>query len=116
MPINKVVYGADTLIDLTDSTLSEASELKTGVTAYDRTGTLITGTYSGSEWTSGIYMDEDGYIHVSPDAGAGGVYFQDGYLYFGSEAAYAIPDGDNLRYGLSDEPWVGAAVVGTAKI
>lgn len=86
MPINKVVYGANTLIDLTDSTLSEASELKTGVTAYDRTGTLITGTYSGSEWTSGIYMDEDGYIHVSPDAGAGGVTLENGYLVFSPNA------------------------------
>lgn len=89
MPINKVVYGNTTVIDLTDSTLSEASELKTGVTAYDRTGTLITGTYSGSEWTSGIYMDEDGYIHVSPDAGAGGVIFEDGYLIFSPNAGDA---------------------------
>lgn len=45
--INKVVYGNTTLIDLTDSTLSSASQLESGVTAYDRSGTKITGTASG---------------------------------------------------------------------
>lgn len=47
MAINKVVYGSTTLIDLTDSTLSDPSDLMMGVTAYDRTGTLLTGTGSG---------------------------------------------------------------------
>lgn len=42
--INKVVYGNQTLIDLTDSTLSSASSLASGVTAYDRSGTKLTGT------------------------------------------------------------------------
>lgn len=47
MAINKVVYGNTTLIDLTDSTLSDPSDLKSGVTAYDRSGVLLTGTGSG---------------------------------------------------------------------
>lgn len=47
MAINKVVYGSTTLIDLTDSTLSDPSDLMMGVTAYDRTGTLLTGTGTG---------------------------------------------------------------------
>lgn len=47
MAINKVVYGSTTLIDLTDSTLSDPSDLKSGVTAYDRSGVLLTGTGSG---------------------------------------------------------------------
>lgn len=47
MAINKVVYGSTTLIDLTDSTLSDPSDLMSGVTAYDRTGTLLTGTGTG---------------------------------------------------------------------
>lgn len=89
MPVNKVNYGNQTIIDLTDSTLSDASQLVSGITAYDRSGTKITGTYEGSEWTSGIYMDEDGYIHVSPLAGAGGVVFEDGYLVFSPNAGDA---------------------------
>ena len=47
MAINKVVYGSTTLIDLTDSTLSDPSDLRSGVTAYDRSGVLLTGTGSG---------------------------------------------------------------------
>ena len=47
MGINKVVYGNTTLIDLTDSTLASAGQLSQGITAYDRTGTKITGTASG---------------------------------------------------------------------
>ena len=45
--INKVVYGNTTIIDLTDSTLSSADQLMQGVTAYDRSGTLLTGTATG---------------------------------------------------------------------
>lgn len=86
MPVNKVNYGNQTIIDLTDSTLSDANQLVSGITAYDRSGTKITGTYEGSEWTSGIYMDDDGYIRVSPLAGAGGVIFEDGYLIFSPNA------------------------------
>lgn len=91
MPINKVVFGNTTVIDLTDSTLAQANQLVNGVTAYDRSGTKITGTYEGSEWTSGIYMDEEGYIHVSPEAGAGGVIFEDGYLIFSPNAGDGTP-------------------------
>lgn len=45
--INKVIFGNRTLIDLTDSTLNDPSQLANGVTAYDQTGTKITGTASG---------------------------------------------------------------------
>ena len=44
MPINKVQYGNITLIDLSDSTLQSSDELVSGVTAYDRSGTKLTGT------------------------------------------------------------------------
>lgn len=66
--INKVVFGTTTLIDLTDSTLSGPSQLASGVTAYDRTGTKITGTGGGgggSDPTSiqvYIEQDQDGYL------------------------------------------------------
>lgn len=45
--INKVVFGNQTLIDLSTTTLSQASQLANGVTAYDRAGNVITGTASG---------------------------------------------------------------------
>ena len=45
--VNKVVFGNQTLIDLTNSTLSSADQLAQGVTAYDRGGNLLTGTASG---------------------------------------------------------------------
>ena len=57
--INKVVYGNTTLIDLTDSTLSDASQLASGVTAYDRSGTKITGTASGGGDTLVVTLSWD---------------------------------------------------------
>lgn len=44
MPINKVVFGNTTLIDLTQSTLDSAGKLLSGITAYDKAGNLLTGT------------------------------------------------------------------------
>ena len=52
MPTNKVVYGDRTIIDLTDSTLESADQLVEGVTAYDRSGTLRTGTASYMNFVS----------------------------------------------------------------
>ena len=43
MAINKVIYGGNTLIDLTGDTVT-ASDLAYGVTAHDNSGTQITGT------------------------------------------------------------------------
>lgn len=42
--INKVVFGNQTLIDLTSDTLSSTSQLAYGVTAHDRAGATITGS------------------------------------------------------------------------
>lgn len=41
--VNKVVYGGETLIDLTADTIT-ASDLASGVTAHDKSGAPITGT------------------------------------------------------------------------
>lgn len=43
MAINKVIYGGTTLIDLTSDTVS-AANLAYGITAHDKSGTVITGT------------------------------------------------------------------------
>ena len=84
--INKVVYGTTTLIDLTTSTLNDSAQLLSGVTAYDRSGNLLTGTATttGSEWTSGIYKDSSNYIKISPNPGAGGVTQASGYIVLAS--------------------------------
>lgn len=50
--INKVVFGNQTLIDLTGDTLANASQLLSGVTAHDRTGAVITGSCSYDADTS----------------------------------------------------------------
>lgn len=43
MAINKIIYGGETLIDLTSDTV-DVSHLLSGIKAHDRTGTQITGT------------------------------------------------------------------------
>lgn len=47
MGVNKVTYGGNTLIDLTADTVT-ASKLLAGITAHDKAGNPITGTYSPS--------------------------------------------------------------------
>lgn len=44
--VNKVIYGGNTLIDLTTDTV-DASHLAQGYTAHDKSGATITGTMSG---------------------------------------------------------------------
>ena len=43
MAINKVIYGGNILLDLTGDTVT-ADQLKSGVTAHDKSGEVITGT------------------------------------------------------------------------
>lgn len=71
MAVNKVVYGANTLIDLSTDTLSASSQIANGVTAHDRTGTRITGSlvfvtyYTGSsDPSSSLGSDGDIYLKV----------------------------------------------------
>lgn len=71
MAVNKVVYGSDTLIDLTSDTIT-ADKLVKGYTSHDMSGASITGTlsvvnyYSGSdEPTSSVGSDGDIYFKVS---------------------------------------------------
>lgn len=57
MPVNKVVFGGQTLIDLTSDTVS-ADKLAKGVTAHDKTGVQITGTMeSGGSEKYGATVD-----------------------------------------------------------
>lgn len=70
MAISKVIYGANTLIDLTSDTVT-TDKLMKGYTAHDMSGASITGTlttvnyYSGSdEPKSSIGSDGDIYFKV----------------------------------------------------
>lgn len=51
MAINKVIYGGNTLIDLTGDTVT-ADKLASGVTAHDKSGASITGTCTYDSDTS----------------------------------------------------------------
>lgn len=44
MEKNKIIYGGKVLIDLTGDTVT-ASDLKVGVTAHDKSGAVITGSF-----------------------------------------------------------------------
>lgn len=43
MAVNKVIYGSETLLDLTQDTVT-ANDMISGVTAHSKTGSQITGT------------------------------------------------------------------------
>lgn len=51
MAINKVIYGSQTLIDLTADTIT-AADLASGKTAHDKSGAIITGTNTKDADTS----------------------------------------------------------------
>lgn len=44
MENNKIIYGGKVLLDLTGDTIT-ASDLKAGVTAHDKSGAVITGSF-----------------------------------------------------------------------
>lgn len=50
MAINKVVYGTETLVDLTDANVT-AESLPRGITAYGKEGELLTGTEDFVKWS-----------------------------------------------------------------
>ena len=58
MAINKIVYGGNTLIDLTGDTVT-ASQLLSGIKAHDRSGTQITGTCTYNADTSDATASAD---------------------------------------------------------
>lgn len=68
MAVNKVVYNNNTLIDLTNDTVT-TNDLVEGVVAHDKTGTQINGAlvvrtvYTGSETPSNsVGIDGDIYL------------------------------------------------------
>lgn len=58
MGVNKVNYGAKTVIDLSKDTVT-ASKLLKGITAHDKNGDKITGTYEAGS-SGGTEVDKTG--------------------------------------------------------
>lgn len=71
MAINKVVYGNNTLIDLTSDTVT-ADKLLEGYTAHDRSGALITGMVTDGDLLSYGLTDR-----TSPLVGVGQVGYME---------------------------------------
>ena len=78
MPVSKVVYGGDTIIDLTGDTVT-ADSLQLGVTAHGANGNVITGTgllYTESADITPIEFDYNvGYIGLSTSSSVNLMYF-----------------------------------------
>ena len=66
--VNKVKYGANTLIDLTSDTVSPGS-LLSGYTAHDASGAPIVGTADSGTEAGGVTQDPAGYIVLDDDSG-----------------------------------------------
>lgn len=76
MAINKVVYGSNTLIDLTDTT-AVAADVAAGKYFYAADGTKTLGTGETEASGGAIYQDENGFLVLSDEAGGGGIAIDD---------------------------------------
>jgi hypothetical protein len=63
--VNKVVFGNDTLVDMTDAT-ADASKIILGYTAYVADGSKATGTYQERRY----------YIDQSPDTNGMALFYE----------------------------------------
>lgn len=90
MAINKVVYGSNTLIDLTADTVT-ADKLAQGITAHDKSGVQITGTNDFDSNTQ--------------DATAAVAEVLTGKTFYarGSKLTGTMPDNDSISGEISDK-------------
>lgn len=68
MGVNKVKYGNNTVIDISNDTVTP-DKLLQGYTAHDNTGALITGTATGGSGDGYVWQDANGYVHLSNEEG-----------------------------------------------
>lgn len=98
--INKVVFGSATLIDLTISTLDNANQIVQGVTAVDRGGNLLTGTYVAPTYdTYYLWRDTNGVVRIATSDPSQETGYAESIIVYAEQSQAAI---------------VGTAVVGTA--
>ena len=78
MPVNKVIYGNNTLIDLTGDTITSDTILE-GYTAHDASGNTIIGTYKTQKYGKSVWIGDSigqgynnsdySYINVADESG-----------------------------------------------
>lgn len=72
MAVNKVIANGETLIDLTQITLNDSSDLLVGITAHGKDGTILTGTspggtiYSVENFNASTTASSEGYTESNP--------------------------------------------------
>lgn len=117
MGVSKIVYGGNTLIDLTADTVS-ANKLLLGETAHGADGEPIVGTYEGGGGggSNALYYDSEGHICIDYDVvknggsgGGGGTTFYQ-ILYYNSDGTILlnreyVRKGDDAIYFYVTNEW-----------
>ena len=71
--VNKVVYGNNTVIDISDAT-ALASDVAQGKYFYLATGEKVQGTNTGGSGDGYVWQDANGYVHLSDEEGTQPIY------------------------------------------
>ena len=67
--VNKVVFGGQTVIDLSTDTVTSSDDILAGKVGHLRDGSVVTGTASGGDQHGTIWQDGQGYVHLDDESG-----------------------------------------------